>query len=320
MQLVLPGFPAPSAETPSQLASYLDHRAQTCGPRTLALYRHILSRVERQLGGRPPDAASVAAYLRQYRAAAPDTQRNVYRALKAYCRWLVDAGHLDADPFAGPLGVARPRLPRRRRATSTEADIRALLTAAAPRAGQRRRWADGGPRSREQPQARALLLLLIDSAMRAEEVCRLTCGQARAERLVIIGKGGHQDRAYVTAPTRQALLDLAGDRCDTAPLFRSWSGGACSVAALRGILARLARRAGVTLPPRPLHSFRHYAAQAWVRAGLSDLAIQGLMRHRSIAVTQIYTYGAREEDLAEMHARVSPIAGLLRRVEDHDAS
>lgn len=151
--------------------------------------------------------------------------------------------------------------------------------------------------------------------MRAEEVCRLTCGQARAERLVILGKGGHQDRAYIAEPTRRAIRDLAGDRPDDAPLFRDWAGGACSVAALRGILERLARRAGVTLPPRPLHAMRHYAAQAWVRAGLSDLAIQGLMRHRSIAVTQIYTYGAREEDLAEMHARVSPIAGLLRQTE-----
>jgi integrase len=247
MQLVLLGFTAPPP--PSPLTAYLDHRAQTCGPRTLALYRHILSRVERQLGGRPPDAASVAAYLRQYRAAAPDTQRNIYRALKAYCRWLVDAGHLAADPFAGPLGVARPRLPRRRRATSTEADILALLTAAAPRAGQRRRWAADGPRAREQPQSRALVLLLIDSAMRAEEVCRLTCGQARAERLVILGKGGHQDRAYIAEPTRRAnprpRRRPAGTtrRCSA-----TGRAGACSVAALRGILERLARRAGVTLP------------------------------------------------------------------------
>jgi integrase len=313
MQLVLLGFTAPPP--PSPLTAYLDHRAQTCGPRTLALYRHILSRVERQLGGRPPDAASVAAYLRQYRAAAPDTQRNIYRALKAYCRWLVDAGHLAADPFAGPLGVARPRLPRRRRATSTEADILALLTAAAPRAGQRRRWAADGPRAREQPQSRALVLLLIDSAMRAEEVCRLTCGQARAERLVILGKGGHQDRAYIAEPTRRAIRDLAGDRPDDAPLFRDWAGGACSVAALRGILERLARRAGVTLPPRPLHSFRHYAAQQWARSGVPDLIIQRMMRHANIATTSIYTSGAREEDVAEVHQRVSPIAGLLAKVE-----
>lgn len=315
MQLVLPGFPTPPSEPPSQLASYLDHRAQTCGPRTLALYRHLLGRFERMLAGRTPDPRTVAAYLRHYRASAPDTQRNVYRALKAYTRWLVDSGHLDTDPFAGPLGVARPRLPRRRRQTYTESEVLALLTAAAPARGARCRWAANGPRAREQPQSRALILLLIDSAMRAEEVCRLTCGQARAPKLVIVGKGGHQDRAYVTELTRRALLDLAEGRPDEAPLFRDWTGGPCSVTALRGILERLAKRAGVTLPPRPVHAMRHYAAQAWVRAGLSDLAIKELMRHASLSTTQIYTSGAREEDLAAMHARVSPIAGLLRQSE-----
>lgn len=314
MQLVLPGFTPPPVATPR--GDYLDHRAETCGPRALALYCHILSRFERQLAGAPIDRRAVTAYLRSYRGAAPDTQRNIYRILKSYCRWLHQFGHIPSDPFAGPDGIARLRLPRRRRSTYTDADVVALLTAAAPRAGQRCRWDPNGPKAREQPQSRALILLLIDSAMRAEEVCRLTCGQLREPVLVIIGKGGHQDRAYSTEPTRTALLALAGERPDSDPLFRDWKGGRCTVAALRGILTRLAARAGVTPPPRPLHSMRHYACQQWVRAGLSDLAIRGLMRHQQVATTAIYTAGAREEVLAAMHAQGAVIAGLLAKVPE----
>ncbi len=44
------------------------------------------------------------------------------------------------------------------------------------------------------------------------------------------------------------LWELAHGRADVEPLFRNWNGNACSVAALREILYRLARRAAVVLP------------------------------------------------------------------------
>ncbi|HSH82258.1 MAG TPA: tyrosine-type recombinase/integrase, partial [Herpetosiphonaceae bacterium] len=73
---------------------------------------------------------------------------------------------------------------------------------------------------------------------------------------------------------------------------------------------RLAERAGVTLPGRPLHAFRHYAAQNWVKERLSDLAIKQLMRHSSLVTTQIYTR-LDTDDLARLHEASSPVDRLL---------
>lgn len=311
-QLTLPGFPA-SSDLPPSIAAFLDHRAYA--PSTVALYRTILRRFEAWRDGRPLSALLVAGYLRTYRHRAPDTQANVYRCLRAYTRFLGAA----PDPFSGPGAVVRPPMPRRRRRTYTQAEVVALLVACGPAAGQRQRWAPDGPRAREQLQARSLVLLLIDSALRADEVCRLTCGQVRAPELIVRGKGGHEDRVYVTETTRAYLLQLAGDRAADAPLFRNWLGGRCTTDALRGLVERLAVRAAVTLPPRCLHSFRHYSAVGWARAGLPDLVIKRLMRHRDLGTTQLYTESARDDELAVLHARVSPVAGLLATADSRSS-
>ncbi len=114
----------------------------------------------------------------------------------------------------------------------------------------------------------------------------------------------------MTDLTRATLHQLAGDRDDDAPLFRNWTGERCTVDALRSILQRVARRANVRLPPRPLHSFRHYAAREWLRNKLGDQAIQQMMRHKDITTTQLYTK-LPPDQLAELHAEASPIARLV---------
>lgn len=306
-QLPLPGFdaPIPAVELAATVMAFLDHRAYA--PTTVALYRAILRRFEAWRAGRPISALLVAGYLRTYRHRAPDTQANVYRCLRAYCRFLGVA----PDPFTGPGAVVRPPMPRRRRRTYTQAEVVALLVACGPAAGQRQRWAPDGPRAREQLQARALVLLLIDSALRADEVARLTCGQVRAPELIVRGKGGHEDRVYITETTRDHLLTLAGERPDAAPLFRNWLGGRCTTDALRGLVERLAVRANVELPPRCLHAFRHYCAVGWAKSGVADLVIKRMMRHADLKTTQIYTESARDDEIAELHARVSPVASLL---------
>ncbi len=164
---------------------------------------------------------------------------------------------------------------------------------------------------REELQDQALVLLAVDSALRAgrSACCRAArCGSS----LLVESKGGHWDPAFISPATRAILWELAHGRPDEDPLFRDWNGQRCSVAALRGILVRLARRAGVKLPPRPLHAFRHYAAREWLKANLEDLAIQQLMRHAQLSTTAIYTQ-LDEDELAALHANAGVIPRLLDR-------
>lgn len=307
---------------------FITSRGVTCQPTTIATYQQCVDAFAQWLGEQELADTVVVAYLLELKARglAEETLRGRRRMLKTFCRWLVATERIDRDPFRTRASV--PPIPRKRvrRLTYTDAQVIALLQAARPAAFNKRnaantreRWAADGPLEREARSGRALILLIIDSAMRAGEVCALDCRDVRtdSEQLVITSKGGHRDLAFLTQPTREALRALAGDRPDDAPLFRDWFGERAQPRTLRSLLERLAERAGIeALPARPLHAFRHYAAQAWVKAGLNDLTIQNLMRHEQITTTQIYTRAiVNDPALGAIHQQASPVARLLTQSE-----
>jgi integrase len=301
------------------IAEFLAGREDTCQANTRATYRAYLTAYVRWSDDQDRFApATVRAYIASRRPVdANATLLNRARYLRLFCDWLVEQGQLDRSPFAGRDRVKMPARKRARRVVWSRADVVALLKAGAPtqwkqgeRKTTRQQWTPDGPMMREAQQGRALVLLLVDSALRAGEAAALTCGAVRRAQLIIRSKGGHYDPVFLTAETRAALRALAGERPDADPLFRDFNNHGCTVRGLRGIVQRLARRAGVALPERPLHAFRHYAARQWLKAGLPDLIIRQLMRHEELSTTQIYTE-LDDEDLAVIHARASTIAALL---------
>jgi integrase len=271
-------------------------------------------------------AASLRAYLDTMRArgVSEETVKNAYLRVRFWCTWLREGGDLDVDPFVGRDRVVLKKRPRELRVVYTREQIVKLLQAtyqAVPSPSSRRpdplegrvRRDRDGLLEREPLEGRALVLLLLDSGLRAEEVTRLNCGDVRAAQRRVRGKGNTYLPWYCTEPVLAVLRELAGDRADDSPLFRGRFGQRHTTASLREVLERLARRADVALPPRPLHAFRHMAARTWKAAGLSDLVIMDLLRHSNLASTAHYTRGADVEALAEHHARVSPIGELLKR-------
>jgi hypothetical protein len=66
-------------------------------------------------------------------------------------------------------------------------------------------WLPDGPLAREALQGHALVALAVDSALRAAEICALTCGQIRAPKLLVMKKGGHVDAAFVSIAARGVL-------------------------------------------------------------------------------------------------------------------
>jgi site-specific recombinase XerC len=299
-----------------QIEVFLDSRTETCNAASQGTYTAYLRQFKAWLALRPISALTVAAYLTELRGRklAQATVANHYRMLKTMCRWLIEHDLLDRDPFTG-AGRVRP-LPqkRKRRKVYSEEQVIQLLITAEERICARESdavWnAPANPYfMRDALQARALVLLLCDSALRAAEVCALNCGQIRQEEMIVLGKGGHEDAAFMSPTTRAALLVLTEGRADDAPLFLDKFLHRCTTGALRSCLRHDAEAAGVPLVPRPLHAFRHFAARQWVKAKLPDLAIRQLMRHSSLATTRIYTELDAAE-LATLHADASPVARL----------
>lgn len=300
---------------------FIRTREITCRPASLNLYRHCLGSFRRwHLASGMTDLSptTIGEYFRMLRARdlSDQTVRGHYRMVKTFCRWLVDEELLDRDPFAGRGRVQAPPVKKRRQPAYSDVEVVQLLSVTGAPSWKRDRktarlqWQPGGPLEREALQAQALVLVLADTGMRAGEVCRLTCANIRAPECVVEGKGGHQGVVFFSDLTRQILLELIGDRPDHEPVFRDWNGRACSPRALRSIIERLGRRAGVELPPRCLHSFRHYAARKWLSAGVPTLAIKQFMRHAQLSTTELY---AQLDDgmLSRLHNQASPVLALL---------
>lgn len=311
--------PESKSDSPAALiAAFLDSRADTCNPASCATYRAYLQPFVTWLGDRSLSSMAISGYLADMRArklSAP-TVGGAFRMLKTCCRWLVEQDLLDRDPFVGAGRVKPAPHKRRRRRVYTPEQVITLLTTSAEWIAERQAiltwWPSENPYFlRDARQSRALILLLCDSALRAAEVCALSCGQVRDVEFIVLGKGGHEDEAFMSPLTRAALLDLAGERADDDPLFRDKFLKRCTTRALRACLRHLAARAGVPLVPRPLHAFRHLAAREWLKSGLGDLTIQQLMRHANLATTRLYT-DLSPAELAELHGKASPIARWVK--------
>ena len=309
------------SSTTALVDQFMVSRTVTCRPASLTLYRHVLGAFaldHPDPSDLSPDAISAYLGMLRERDLSDQTVRGHYRMLKTLCRWLVDHDLLDRDPFAGRGKVATPPLRRRRQEAWSHGDIARLLTATGPVHGlrtnfvkQRIRFKPGGAWEREALQARALVLVLADTAMRAGEVASLSCRQIRADELVIEGKGGHEGLVFLHPTTRAVVEELIAGRDDDDAVFLDFDGNRAATREIRGIIVRLAKRAGVEPPERPVHSFRHYAARKWTAAKLSSLAIQQLMRHANVSTTMLYV-GLDASELARLHQEASPVDDLMR--------
>lgn len=155
----------------------------------------------------------------------------------------------------------------------------------------------------ERPTAtrdRALVLTLLDSGMRASELCALTVGDYTPQtgRLHIRhGKGDKARVVVVGLRTQKALWRWATERgsaSNNTPLFPSTRGGGnLHRESLKHLLTGLGKRAGVDrVYP---HRFRHTFAVNFLRNGGNALMLQELLGHTDLAMVRNYVRLAEQD-------------------------
>jgi integrase/recombinase XerD len=144
---------------------------------------------------------------------------------------------------------------------------------------------------------RAILLLLARLGLRAGDIVHLRLSDIdwKDASIQVCGKGRRHTRLPLTREVGQAIVTyLKKGRPQTnadtlfirslAP-FRAF-GSSCAVS---DIVDMAFRRAGVVRPSRgAAHLLRHSLATSLLRQGTSLQDIAAILRHRSIATTQIY--------------------------------
>jgi integrase/recombinase XerD len=144
---------------------------------------------------------------------------------------------------------------------------------------------------------RAILLLLARLGLRAGDIVQLRLGDLdwKEAGISVSGKGRRQTLLPLTQEVGDAIVSYIKDgRPSTTAdaLFirsRAPFRALANHCAVSMIVAQAMRRAGVSRPSRgAAHVLRHSVASSMLRHGASLQEIAGVLRHRSIATTEIY--------------------------------
>jgi integrase/recombinase XerC len=284
------------------VGTYLEHLRveRRASPHTLRAYGSELDRLAAALGGPPVDWSTVDLdRLRRFLAerGADVARRSLGRTtavVRAFFAHLKRRGTIAANP-ATPLRTPRFRrtLPR----YVAEGELERVLDVRQPIA--------------DAVAARdaALLEILYGSGLRASEAVALDwrdVSLAQRQLHVRAGKGGKDRIVPLTSSARAALRVLGALRAGaTQPVFVGSRGSRLAVRSVGRIVARAMRAAGAA-EVNP-HALRHSCATHLLDDGADLRAIQELLGHASLSITQRYTHVSLKQ-LRQAYQRFHPRA------------
>ncbi len=303
-------------------------RQRQASPHTIAAYRdtmRLLLAFAEQRTGKPPckleltdlDSVLIAAFLEHLECERGNSVRTRNARLAAIHSLFQFASlrHPEhADLIARVLDIPTKRCDRSLVTFLTDVEVDAML--ASP---DRTTWT--GRRDH------ALLLLAIQTGLRASELTRLTCGDVdfgTGAHVSCHGKGRKERVTPLTSGTvavlRNWMTERAGAPADS--LFPTRRGTSLSRDAVERRIAKYSRNAArtcTTLRTKKItpHVLRHTAAMRLLHAGVDTSVIALWLGHETIDTTQIYLHA----DLAlkeKALARTTPLNGTPGRYRPSD--
>jgi len=211
------------------------------------------------------------------------TGKQCTTAMRAFLRYLIAEGRCAAGLDACIPALAHWRLSSLPRYLQPEEVERVIASCSAT--------SSAGIRDR------AIVLLLARAGLRAGDILRLCFSDLdwKEATIRVVGKGRRQTLLPMTQEVGDAILTYIKNGrhpIDNDTLFirsRAPFGPFASHCAISVIVAEAMRRAGVRCPSRgAAHVLRHSVASSMLRQGASLQEIAGVLRHRSIATTEIY--------------------------------
>jgi integrase/recombinase XerD len=291
--------------------------------KTVEGYRYVLDRFETFVGDvdvEDLDTGHVRRFLGWLRTdykprrfgddtspVSEKTVRNFYIVLSSFWSWLVAEGLAEDNAVRrlptpkAPLPVIEP---------FTKEEITGLIKACS----WTREWRTRGgkvTRSRRSTARRdeAIVLILLDTGLRASELCNLLRKDVDLNHGSVIvrkGKGGVGRIVYLGRRARRVLWRYLAEREEDDPdefLFLTRRRRPLTPNQLLQRVKRLGQRAGVEgVHP---HRFRHTFAIQYLRNGGDVFTLQRLLGHSSLAMVQRYLRLVRD-DLKTTHRRASP--------------
>lgn len=286
------------------------HRARNSSVKTIERYEQTFADFHRFVSDtRRGDTSAVltaetfaafATWLREtpIRGWRGSTVRSIHgtharlRDMKAFVRWLADAGYVERVPK-----IVLPKLPQGLFPILSDEEMKTLM---------RCRHLSGG--SEQAIRNLAMVALMVETGLRLSEVASLTVTDLDLDSgtIQVWGKGNKQRRVFFTPVVESHLRDWLKIRFeDDASLFQLTARG------IQQVFVRIRAETGIPIHP---HKLRHQAATYMVRAHANTHTVKRILGHSSVTVTEKYLSLA-DEDLQAAHAAASPFERVAHLVQ-----
>lgn len=296
-------------------------------PRTIVWYVRTLSRFVNSVGTDQPaklgdidihDARAFVASLQEAKVRYADhplrkpeegklaaiTVHGYVRAIKTFGAWLREEGYTGSNIFEK---LKRPKVPKPVIEILSDQEIDRLFSSI-------------NPNSFLGSRLYVIVLLLLDTGIRASELCTLTVENTFVDDgyVKVHGKGGKDRIVPFGTTTRKALIRyIATFRPepldpDDSHLILSSSCAELTYYGLFHTIKRLGKK--VEVPRLHPHLFRHTFAVRYLMNGGDVMTLKLMLGHTTLDVTQIYMHLA-EAHVQIQHHKFSPVdrLGLARR-------
>lgn len=223
------------------------------------------------------------------------------RSIRSFWSWLTSEGLVTSNPFDR---LKIPKAPRKVIPTFSNEQIAQLLRAV-------------NISTPEGYRDQAIILTLLDTALRVSELAGITLDDLRLEQGIIkvMGKGNKERLVPMGRKVQQALWHYIS-RCRPHPqqpkceiLFLTREGMPLTPRRLENILASHGRTAGIKGVRCSPHTLRHTAAISFLRNGGNVFSLQRLLGHSSLEMTRHYCEVA-DVDVKNAHMTASPVDNL----------
>ena len=311
-----------SARTLSSRRERLGRFAWWCGYAEVAhvttndvrRFLHYLTHGHEEEGGRwQTDDPSIPA---NFRPVSSGTVKAYHSTIRTFFNWLVEEEEIAASPLLKiPPPVDRPDQVQ----PFTQEQLAGLRNATKR---PRSKHAKGGYTTHKRDEA--IFLLLLDTGIRASELCALTVGDvdlaagASGHIRIRHGKGGKARSVPFSRETKRALYRYLDERGETEPdaaLFVAERGTSAGEPLTRvGLLKMIGRwgeAAGIERERVSPHTFRHTFAIEFLRAGGNVFTLKEILGHTSLAIVNRYVAIA-QADITREHAQYSPVARMRK--------
>lgn len=230
----------------------------------------------------------------------PGGRHACYRAIKAFLYWWEK--EIEPPGWRNPIKkIEAPKVELEPLEPANPADIKAILETCG--------------NDFEGVRDRAMLLVLLDTGARAEELLSLKISDINiitGEVLIRHGKGNKSRYTFINSTARKAYRSYlrAIKAAPNSPAWIKADGERITYSSLRSRLRARAGLAGLDRIPMP-HSFRRLCALTMYRATHDIYAVGKYLGHSGPTVTQRYLR-LTPDDAMRTHQQGSPVELLLK--------